>query len=80
MVQRRITEADILQAVGTGEVIEHYPDDLPYPSRLVLGWSGTRPIHVVLADNDAAGETIVITAYEPDLERWLPGFRTRRRP
>jgi hypothetical protein len=45
----------------------------------MLGWVGSRPIHVVVADNTAQQETIVITAYEPDLIEWESGFEKRRR-
>jgi hypothetical protein len=54
------------------------PDDTPYPSRLVLGWQGSRPIHVVAADNADADETIVITVYEPGTDQWEAGFQRRR--
>ena len=30
-------------------VLEEYPQDEPYPTRLVLGWAGNRPLHLVLA-------------------------------
>jgi len=33
----------------------------------------------LLAGPTAQGHTILVTLYEPDLERWEPGF-TRRRP
>jgi len=55
-----------------------YPDDKPYPSRLVLGWNGRRPIHVVVADNLDDQENIVITVYEPDPEEWEPDFKRRK--
>jgi hypothetical protein len=48
----------------------------PYPSTLVLGWVGDRPVHVVAAS--APAERIVITVYEPDLARWEPGFKKRK--
>jgi hypothetical protein len=38
MFQRRITEADVREILQVGEVIESYPDDTPYPSRLILGF------------------------------------------
>ncbi len=38
---------------------------------------GSRPIHVVAADNAQADETIVITLYEPDPAEWEDGFRKR---
>ena len=36
--------------------------------------------HVVVADNEDDGETIVVTVYEPDPALWQPGLRRRRRP
>lgn len=78
MFEREISEADVRQVVKTGTIIESYPDDEPYPSRLVLGWIGARPIHVVVADNRDQDEIIVITVYEPHLDRWEPGFSERR--
>jgi len=79
MFQRGISEQDVREVLAAGETIETYPDDIPYPSRLVLGWRGTRPFHVVVADNSAAQEAIIITVYEPDAEQWEPEFRRRRR-
>jgi hypothetical protein len=78
MFQRRISEEDIRQVLAMGNIIESYPDDTPYPSFLVLDFCGSRPIHVVAADNHESQETIVITAYEPDPVQWDPNFRRRR--
>ena len=80
MFERQITPRDVRGVLETGELIEEYPNDTPYPSRLVLGWRGPRPLHVVAADVTDAWETIVITVYEPDPSRWEPGFRVRRQP
>lgn len=80
MSERRIRERDVREILATGETIERYPEDTPYPSRLVLGWCLKRPIHVVVADNVEAQELVVITLYEPDPAFWEPGFRQRRRP
>jgi hypothetical protein len=41
MFERRITAEDVRAVVADGEVIQSYPEDKPYPSRLVLGWRGT---------------------------------------
>ena len=79
MVQRDITVTDVREVLANGEVIEAYPDDTPYPSQLVLGWRGNRPIHVVAADNRHADETIIITVYEPGTDQWEAGFRRRHR-
>ena len=64
---------------SNGETIETYPTDKPFPSRLILGWSGSRPIHVVAADDASAQETIIVTAYQPDIEEWESGFKRRTR-
>jgi len=78
MFEREIGQEDVRRALEMGKTIENYPDDKPYPSRLVLGWSGSRPIHVVVADHPNQREMIIITVYEPDLLRWEPGFEERR--
>ena len=78
MFQRRISLDDVRRALETGETIESYPDDVPYPSSLVLGWSRSRPLHLVVADNDADRQTIVITVYEPDPDLWDDQYRRVR--
>lgn len=77
MFQRRIDEKDVRSILETGETIESYPDETPYPSRLILGLLGKRPLHVVAADNAADNETIVITVYEPEQDKWSPDFKRR---
>ena len=79
MFQRNIRVDDVLSLLKDGDVIESYPNDNPYPSRLILGWCGSRPLHAVVAYNDVKGENIVITVYEPALHEWEQGFRERRR-
>lgn len=79
MFQRQISEEDVKHVLATGEVIERYPNDIPYPSKLLLGQRGSRPLHVVAADNAEGDETIVVTVYEPDPQEWDAGF-TRRKP
>ena len=78
MFERGIAEEDVQKALETGEEIAAYPDDQPYPSKLMLGWSAHRPLHVVAADNSKDDEIIVITVYEPDPALWEDGFRRRR--
>ena len=78
MFQRGVTVEDVRQVLATGETIENYPDDTPYPSRLVLGWPRSRPLHVVFAENKAMREIIMVTVYESDPARWDSDFRRRR--
>ena len=78
MFARGIKTPDVEAVLAGGETIEEYPADTPYPSRLVLGWVRGRPLHVVAAENREDGETIVITAYEPDPTQWDAEFKRRR--
>jgi hypothetical protein len=78
MYQRSISELEVRHVIATGEIIEDYPDDTPYPSRLLLGWHDNRPLHVVVADNFDEKEHIVVTAYEPDPDVWDGDFKRRK--
>lgn len=78
MHERRITEAEIHQALETGQVIESYPNDTPYPSTLLLGMAGKKAVHVVYADNTEGNERIIITVYEPEPMIWHEDLKTRR--
>lgn len=77
MFQRSISTAEVSAVLIDGKCIIAYPDDTPYPSRLLLGGRGERPIHVVAADTPES-ETIVITVYEPDPALWEPGFERKK--
>ncbi len=77
MFERKITMADVRQVLVTGTMIEDYPTDTPYPSCLVLGWCGIRPLHIVVAHNKLDDETVIITAYEPDPAKWDKDFKRR---
>lgn len=79
MFQRGIATDAVRAVVESGTVIETKPDDLPHPSRLVLGWLHGRPLHVVVADDTAADLSVVVTVYEPDPALWQPGLRRRRK-
>lgn len=77
MFERRISADEVRYVLETGEAIEEYPDDTPYPSRLIMGWYKGRPIHVVAANNSLDKEIIIITVYEPDPSEWDPECRKR---
>lgn len=69
---------DVVQCLRTGEIIEEYPDDRPYPSCLILGrTTAGRPLHVVCAPVLSEQRLIIITTYQPDPDRWDPEFRRR---
>lgn len=78
MFTRSILPAHVEEAIGGGELIEDYPDDLPFPSMLLLAFVGSRPIHVVYAVDEANDTGVVVTVYEPDPNLWTTGFKERR--
>ncbi len=79
MATRGLSQAAVLEAITTGEMIEHYSDDEPYPSALFLGWVQGEPLHVVAAFDEASNWAYIITAYRPDEEYFEADFRTRRK-
>lgn len=78
MFQRSIEQKDVYRVIENGEVIENYPDDQPYPSQLILGWTDDRPIHLVVAINEEDELLIIITVYEPDADSWQDNFKRRK--
>ena len=78
MFERGVSTGDVRRVLAEGEVIEEYPTDTPFPSRLVLALVNSRPLHVVAADNPLGDETYVITVYEPDPDQWDATFRLRK--
>lgn len=77
LVQRNINMSDVKQAIMTGEIIERYPDDYPYPSCLIVGMNVDNTyIHVVCGSN--AEELWLITAYYPDPEKWSEDYKSRK--
>ena len=78
MFERSVTVDEIQAVIDLGEIVASYPDDLPYPSSLMLGMVAGRPIHVVAAREPITGACYVITAYEPTGDLWEAGFKTRK--
>jgi hypothetical protein len=79
MFERRVSEENVRQVLQSGEMIEDYSDEMPYPSGLMLGRRGNHPLHVVIAKNTRDHESVVITVYEPDHSQWKSGFRNRKK-
>ena len=78
MFERGITTLDVAEVLARGEEVASYPLDAPYPSRLLLGWRSSGPLHVVVAYNASEGEDIVITVYEADPAIWDDTFKRKR--
>ncbi|MCU0661092.1 MAG: DUF4258 domain-containing protein [Myxococcota bacterium] len=79
MLERTISIDEVAFVIETGEMIEDYPDDEPFPSRRLLGWPKNRPLHVVAADETNSDITHVITAYQPDPDQWDDTFKRREK-
>ena len=78
ILERAIKTEDIFNVVETGEIIEAYQSDKPYPSCLILGYCEGKPLHVVVAKDEGTGICFVITSYEPEPTLWRNDFRKRR--
>lgn len=71
---------EIYASVWEGEIIEQYPDDMPYPSCLIYGRNKNGvPIHSVWAYNIETKASVLITVYRPDPDRWID-WKQRRKP
>ena len=77
MFERSLNKDDVVSAIRSGETLFDYPDDKPYPSRLLLGMVDQLPVHVVVARDEKDYSCYVITAYVPSLELWQADFKTR---
>ena len=78
MFEREIERSVVESVIQSGTTIESYPENTPYPSRLVLGWDRDRPVHVMVADILHDEETMVITVYQLDRMRWDASFSKRQ--
>ena len=75
-----ISLMEAFESIATGEIIEQYPDDKPYPSCLVFSiLESGDPVHTVWAFNSATNSSVLITTYRPDPRRWIDG-KIRRMP
>ncbi len=78
-LERGITIAALEQALLTGEIVERYPDDQPYPSCLVLGWlTSGDPLHVVCSKGSLEPALRIVTLYEPEDALWESDYKARK--
>ena len=78
MFSRSIGLQEVKRVLKSGKKIETYPSDKPFPSYLILGFIDHKAIHVVAADDNETKQTIIITVYEPDPQKWDNKFEKRR--
>lgn len=78
MFERNIPAKKVSQALQLGEIIEDYSSEMTEPSRLILGFQGKRPFHVVTSENPETKETTIITVYIPNPDKWNKDFKSRK--
>ncbi len=78
MLERNISVKKVREAVQSGETLEDYSSEMPEPSRLILGFQGKYPFHVVISEDPLTNVTTIITAYLPDPRKWTKDFKKRR--
>ena len=78
LFERGIKRQDVFDAINSGEIIETYLEDKPFPSYLVSWYGDRRPLHIVLALDDSEGTVFIITVYTPSATQWQSDWKTRR--
>lgn len=81
--QRGISSDEVKEALQNCKIIESYPNDYPFPSGLVVGYTrkkrATNAVVVIDDENKEEGILWIITVYEPNILEWEKGFEKRRR-
>lgn len=78
MFEREISPTKVRRALEAEDVIEDYSSEMPEPSRLLMGFQGKRPFHVVTSENPEQNEITVVTVYLLDANKWKKDFRSRK--
>ena len=75
--ERGIYREDVYNAIDNGQIIEHYPNDYPYPSCLLFGKDlKGNPLHVVIGSDGTI--LYLITSYFPDSDSFENDSITRK--
>ena len=70
---------EVIEVVFNGKIIREYLDDKPYPSYLIYGQSANnRTLHVVCAYSKEEDYSIIITVYQPDIDKWINYERRKK--
>jgi hypothetical protein len=78
MFERGISVKRVISVLRSGNTIEDYSSEMQEPSRLMLGFQGRHPLHVVISENQETNEVTVITVYTPNVDQWSKDFKRRR--
>ena len=74
-----ISSDDLIASIGSGEVLEDYPQYHAGPAVLVLQSDNIgAPLHAVWGIENGTDEpAVLITTYRPDPSLWSTNFKTR---
>jgi hypothetical protein len=78
MFERKIAASKVRKALEIEDLIEDYSAEMPEPSRLILGFQGKRPFHVVTSEKPEIKTITIVTVYIPDPNKWKKDFRSRK--
>ena len=78
MFEREISPVKVRKALESADMIEDYASEMPKPSRLIMGFQGKLPFHIVTSENPETETITVVTVYIPDLNKWKKDGRSRR--
>ena len=77
MQERDILRDDVISCVLRGEIIEDYPNDFPYPSCLIFGYTTQEKVlHIVIGADETTA--YVINAYYPSTDKFEADLKTRK--
>ena len=76
LAERGLSIKDVCSVIDSGEIIEQYPADHPFPSCLILGKTSDKVVHIVLSMD--SGFIYLITAYIPTSDKWMDDWKTRK--
>lgn len=78
VVERNIKIDEIEEVLLNCKVIAIYAEDKPLQSYLILGFTkNKRPVHIVVAIDEAEKYIWIISVYEPDKKKWNETFTKR---
>ena len=70
--------SEVISTIESGQCIEDYNDDHPFPSALLAMNINGRFVHVVISIDEKSGWGYIITAYVLDSQHFLLGYLKRR--
>ena len=79
MAEEELLLDEVKFALGSGQILENYPQHRRGPCCLVCGFTQSgRPLHVVCT---TGGDVLIlITVYEPKPPKWVTPFRREMKP